>query len=63
MGLIRPSAPRASYRRQEIRGTSLSPEGGTGKRKEDKRERRAGVWRERERKERMKLRCDSEVFG
>lgn len=29
MGLIWPSVPRASYRRQEIRGTSLS-HGGTG---------------------------------
>lgn len=43
VGLIRPSVPRASNCRQEIRGTSLSHEGGTGGWGGDKRERRGEV--------------------
>ena len=57
VGLIRPSVPRAANCRQEIRGTSLSHEGGTGglgmggggvdKRERRGEERRANVWKGR----------------
>lgn len=55
--------PRASYRRQEIRGTSLSHEGGAGMKKSDKRERRANVRRgSKDRNGAVTQRCLAGIF-